>query len=302
MAGEDDPWRELDRVAESLAEVSVRAVREMVTMPGGADLVARTVQVVGLLGSLLIDGRRGAGRREADELRELVGTKGDFLRLTTHELRRPLGLLNGYLSMIREGAYGDVSEKLERGLQMVQAGAQEMQVLIDGLAEIARLEDRAGALRRQPTRLGHLVSDAVAAIEVEAAARGIDIDQQVPEPDILIAIDRNLIRIAVTNLLNNAIKYAPERSTVGIVVRAGPADPGPTIAVSDQGRGIDADEAERIFERWHRAPDTIAPGMGLGLYIVRQIVALHGGRVTLESTPGQGSTFGMVLPEGRHDG
>jgi signal transduction histidine kinase len=67
--------------------------------------------------------------------------------------------------------------------------------------------------------------------------------------------------------------------------------------VSDQGPGIEPAEAQRIFEQWHRAPGAIAPGMGLGLYIVDQIVGLHGGQVILESTPGQGSTFRVVLPQ-----
>jgi signal transduction histidine kinase len=297
MAEEDDPWRELDQVADRLAKVSVRAAREMVTMADGADLIARTVQAVGLVGSLVIDGRRAAAQREADELRELVRLKSDFLRLTTHELRRPLGLLNGYLSLIREGSYGEVPEKMGPGLQIVEAGVQEMQVLIDGLAGIARLEDRAGALRRQPSRLGHLISDAVRTVEVEAAAKKITVEQQLPEPDTLAVIDRGLLRTAITNLLSNAIKYAPERSTVRVAVISGPTDSDQRIAVSDQGPGIDPAEAERIFEQWHRASDATASGLGLGLYIVERIVNLHGGRVVLESTPGQGSTFIVVLPQ-----
>jgi signal transduction histidine kinase len=99
-----------------------------------------------------------------------------------------------------------------------------------------------------------------------------------------------------TNLLSNAIKYAPERSTVRVALISGPRDSDQRIAISDQGPGIDPAEAERIFEHWHPAPDTTAPGLGLGLYIVERIVDLHGGRVVLEGTPGQGSTFIVVLP------
>jgi signal transduction histidine kinase len=199
MGDEGDLWNELDQVADSLARVSVRVVREMAAMPGGVDLVARTIQVVGLVGSLLADGRRAAAQREAEELRGLVAIKSDFLRLTTHELRRPLGLLSGYLSLIDDGAYGDVPEKMRAGLRMVEAGAVEMAALVNGLAGIARLEDRAGVLRRQPTRLGHLAGDAVEAIEAEAAAKGISIEKQVPEPDILATADRDLLKIAITN-------------------------------------------------------------------------------------------------------
>jgi signal transduction histidine kinase len=97
----------------------------------------------------------------------------------------------------------------------------------------------------------------------------------------------------VINLLSNAAKYAPERSTVRVVV--GPAAESElTIAMSDEGPGIEPAEAERIFEQWHRAPRETQPG--LGLYIVSRIVELHGGTVVLESTPGQSSTVTVVLP------
>ncbi|HEX6510477.1 MAG TPA: HAMP domain-containing sensor histidine kinase [Chloroflexota bacterium] len=294
IAVNDDPWRELEEMAGNLIRLSERAGRQVVSMPEGGDLVSRLVQVIGLLGSLLIDGRSALARHEAEELRELVNVKSDFLRLTNHELRRPLGLLRGHLSLIAEGTYGQVPEKMMPGLRMVEAGAVEMATLLDGLASIARLEDRTEALRRQPTRLGHLVGDAVATIEPEAAAREITIQQQLPEPDILANVDRDLVRIAVVNLIGNAAKYSPERSTVRVEVSL--YDSELTVAVSDEGPGIEPGEAERIFEQWHRAPRETAPGMGLGLYIVRQIMTLHGGRVTIESAPGHSSTFTAVIP------
>lgn len=293
-AREDDPWRELHQVADSLTKVSVHVARELVTMPNAADLTSRMFQVVGSLTSLMVDAREAAAQREANELRELVKIKSDFLRLTTHELRRPLGLLSGYLSLIQEGAYGEIPDKMRPGLQMAEAGTAEMAMLVEGLASIARLEDRAGALRRQPTRLGHLVNDAVVAVMPEATAKTITIEQQLPEPDILASVDRQLLRVAVVNLLGNAVKYAPGQSTVRVVVKTAEADL--TVAVSDEGPGIDLAEIEHIFEPWRRASKAQGSGMGLGLYIVRQIVDLHGGRVLLDSTPGQGSTFTVVLP------
>lgn len=294
-AREDDPWQQLDLIADNLARVSVQVAREMVTMPDGTDLVARTIQVMGLVSSLLIDGHRASAKREADELRELLNVKSDFLRMTTHELRRPMGLLSGYLSLLAEGTYGEMPEKMRPVLRMMEAGAVEMGTLVEGLAGMARLEDLGGALRRQPTRLGHLVSDAVAAVEPEAAAKEITVEQRLPEPDILANVDQELVRIAVINLLSNAAKYAPEHSTIRVVVS--PAERDLSIVVSDQGPGIDPAEATRIFDQWHRAPRETQPGLGLGLYIVSRVVELHGGRVVLESTPGKGSTFTVVLPQ-----
>ncbi|HEX6509465.1 MAG TPA: HAMP domain-containing sensor histidine kinase [Chloroflexota bacterium] len=290
----DDAWRELEDMGGNLIRISQRAARHVVAMPEGADLVSRMIQVIGLLSSLLVDGRCALAAHETDELRELINVKSDFLRMTTHELRRPLGLLRGHLSLIAGGTYGEVPEKMMPGLRTAEANAVEMETLLEGLSSIARLEDRGAALRRQPTRLGHLVGDAVETIGPEAGAREIRIQQQLPEPDILANVDRDLVRIAMVNLIGNAAKYSPERSTVRVVVV--PFDSELTVAVSDEGPGIEPAEAERIFEQWHRAPRETAPGMGLGLYIVRQIMTLHGGRVTVESTPGHGSTFTAVIP------
>jgi two-component system OmpR family sensor kinase len=291
--GAGDPWRELEEVADSLARVSVQLVREMVTMPDAADLVARTMQAVALVGSLLTAGRRAAAERETHELRALVAVKSDFLRLTTHELRPPIGLMNGYLSLFREDAFGSVPEQMHPGLRHIEAAAAEMANLVEGLIEVARLEDRADALRREPCPLGPLVGDAIVAVEPEAAAKGITIEHRPARPEVTARVDGARLRIAVLNLVANAVKHSGKGTTVRVEVSA---ETELTIAVSDQGPGIGPDEAERIFESWHRAPDTIAPGLGLGLYIVQQIVTLHGGRVTLASTPGQGSTFSVVLP------
>ena len=281
-------------MAGNLMRLSGRAAQQIVSTSEAADLLPRMMQVVGLLGALLMDGRRALAMREAHELRELVNVKSDFLRMTMHELRRPLSLLKGHVSLIMDGTYGDVPEKMVPGLRMVEASAVEMATLLEGLSAIARLEDPVAALRRQPTGLGHLVSDAVATIAPEAAARDIKIEQRLPKPDVLADINRELVRIAVVNLLGNAAKYSPERSTIRVVVA--PVETHLAVSVSDEGPGIEPAEAERIFEQWHRAPTETAPGLGLGLYIVRQIMALHGGRVTLESRPGHGSTFTTVIP------
>jgi two-component system, OmpR family, sensor kinase len=240
------------------------------------------------------EGDGGNARCETQALRELVQVKSDFLELTTHELRRPLSLVTGHLSLIREGAYGDVPEKMKSGLQVIEAGAVEMGTLVDALAGIAHLEDGGAAAHRRPTRFGHLVMDAVQAVELEAAAKGIAIVSHLPDPDSLVHIDRDLIRVAVINLLGNAIKYGPVASTVRVV--AGIVERELSIEISDQGPGIDPVEAERIFDRWYRAPETTVPGLGLGLYLVQRIVGLHGGRVGLEPVPGGGSTFKMTLP------
>lgn len=107
-----------------------------------------------------------------------------------------------------------------------------------------------------------------------------------------------LLRIAVVNLLSNAIRHSATRSTVALSVA--PAQGALTVAVTDRGPGIAAAEAEHVFEPWYRGQDA-SDGLGLGLWIVRRIVEWHGSRVMLDSTPSGGSTFSIVLPEGSGD-
>ncbi|MGH7881687.1 MAG: sensor histidine kinase [Candidatus Dormibacteraceae bacterium] len=255
--------------------------------------MTRIVQRVRLFLSPLIDGWCTAADREPVKLLEEVNLKNDFLQLTIHELRRPLGLINGYLPMLLEGDYGPVPSMMQPGLRMIGVAAAELKLLIEGLVEIIYLEDHADALRREPTRIGELINEVAAATEAELLTRKIKIEQRLPEPDILATVDRHLLRLALINLVGNAIKYSPGQSKVRITVDA---SPDVTIAVSDQGPGIEASEAERVFERWQRGATATASGLGLGLYLVRKIVDLHGGRITLDSTLGEGSTFTIVLP------
>ncbi|MGH7866338.1 MAG: sensor histidine kinase, partial [Candidatus Dormibacteraceae bacterium] len=178
-------------------------------------------------------------------------------------------------------------------LRMISVGVAELKLLIDGLVEIIHLEDHADALRREPTRIGELIKEAAVATEAELLAKKIEIEQRLPEPDILATVDRHLLRLAVINLVSNAVKYSPDQSKIRITVDANPEL---TIAVSDEGPGIETSEVERVFERWQRGATATASGLGLGLYLVRKIVDLHGGQVTLESTLGKGSSFTIVLP------
>jgi signal transduction histidine kinase len=246
-------------------------------------------QAAAVLSSVVTTGQQGAN----DELRAVVDIKSNQLRQATHELRRPIGVVNGHLSLLLDGSFGTVPNELLPSLGTMQGAVSQMQELLDLLAEAARLEDRAQALRKERTALGHLVCDAIRAVEAEATARKVVIERAVPEPDLIARVDPRHMRIALTNLIANAVKFTSEGSQVMVKVRAD--EDGFAIAVADQGPGIAPEERERIFERWHRGRST-SPGLGLGLAIVSDIVALHGGRLHLDSPTGKGATFTMVVP------
>lgn len=290
-------WLELEEGVRQLAKVVPGAVEEMLKLPNAAQLVTRLVEGVVGLNMVALDGSRAAGERRTKDRSDLAELKTAFLRLTAHELRRPLALLNGHLSLIREGTYGPVPDGMRPGLQQLEGSAQQMSRLIDGLAEVARAEDGAAVLRRGIHRLGELVKAALEAVGSEAEAKRMSLVLEVPEPDIIASVDGDRLLIAVTNLIANAIKYAPDGSTVTVDVARNEREA--WIAVADQGPGINPNEARTIFGAWRRASGTEVPGLGLGLYIAKLVAELHGGRVTLDSQPGQGSTFTLLVPCGQ---
>lgn len=289
-------WRELDSIARQFAEVSARAAQEAVTMrnANAADLVGRLLQMASALPLLVADGQRASAVVEASELQELLRTKNDFVRMTTHELRRPLGILKGYISMLEDGTYGELPVRMRDASRHIGAAATDMADLVDGLIAIARLEDRADALRLAPNRLGQIVTEAIAAVEQERAAKNIHIETRISSSDPELDVDADRLRIAVVNLIGNAIKYGPESSAVTVATHHTGGEA--TITVADQGPGLAPAEADGLFSEWRRGEGADGPGLGLGLYIVKRLVELHGGRVSADSLPGQGSTFAIVLP------
>jgi signal transduction histidine kinase len=287
--GEDDVWRDLDEAAIAFLRSADKASHEAMKLPNAGELVPRLFQAAAVLTSVVTTGQQGAN----EELRAVVDVKSNQLRQATHELRRPVSVVNGHLSLILDGSFGIVPNELLPSLHTMQGAISQMQELLDLLAEAARLEDRAQALRKERTALGHLVRDAIRAVEAEATARQVVIEQDLPEPDLIAHVDPHHLRIALMNLIANAVKFTKEGSRVMVKVRVD--EDGFAIAVTDQGPGIAPEERERIFERWHRAGSS-SPGLGLGLAIVRDIMEMHGGRLHLESPPGAGATFTIVVP------
>jgi signal transduction histidine kinase len=236
-------------------------------------------------------------KRQAEQLAELDTLKSTFLRLTSHELRRPLSVFRGYVSMIESGDLGTVPPAVQKVILEIAVKADEMNKLIDDLSEIARLEEPGQVLRRERCAVEALVHESVEAVRAEALAKQIRIVERLEAPRPTLEVDVARVKVAILNLLSNAIKYSPRNSSVEVLVQRDDANV--AIAVRDEGVGIPPEETAKVFDKYYRLvrPETehIA-GTGLGLYIVKQIVEMHGGRVDLTSDVGRGSTFTLILP------
>ena len=231
-----------------------------------------------------------------ERIAALERTKTEFLNLASHELRGPITVLRGYLSMLGGGMLGGVSPELREVLPVLTAKSDEMNSLIEQMIEAARLEE--GRLELSPVR-ADLRDIALRALETVKpfATSSHPVLFEGQEKEIPVLVDRRRIETVVSNLLSNAIKYSPDGGEVRISF--GQDNGFALLKVTDRGVGIDPKNMEKLFTRFGRivTPSTRhISGTGLGLYLSRELARRHGGDITAESAPGKGSTFVLTVP------
>ena len=219
----------------------------------------------------------------------------EFLTWAGHELRTPLTTLQGYLQLAERRLPANPDERLQRYLALAVDEARRQGVLISELIDATRLHNGKIDLRREPLNLVQIVAHTVDLAQV--LAEGQSIALAAGDDPVMAAGDAGRLEQVLLNLLTNAIAYAPgtERIDVAVGNAAGVAE----IVVRDAGPGIPVDALETIFARFTQIDPAGRPGragLGLGLYIARQIVEAHGGTITAASAPGEGATFTIRLP------
>jgi signal transduction histidine kinase len=235
-------------------------------------------------------------RQQIEQATQLEQLKTDFLKLASHELRGPLGVVRGYLSMIEDGTLGEVGDAVASVLPLLQAKLEEMNQLIDEMLETARLDDDALELRLTRLDLREVARTAIHGLEPLAGTRHRLVVEMPAEPMNVMG-NRSRLGMILTNLVHNAIKYSPAGGDV--IVRGAVADGLAHVSVRDSGVGIAPADVGRLFTRFGRVttPDTAAiPGTGLGLYLARDLARRQGGDVDVASASGEGSTFTLTLP------
>jgi signal transduction histidine kinase len=222
--------------------------------------------------------------------------KSEFLANMSHELRTPLNAILGYTELIQDGIYGDVPEKITEVLDRVEQSGRHLLGLINAVLDLSKIEAGQLTLTYSDYSLAEVVQIAVSSVESLAAAKNLDLHVDLA-PDLPIGRgDERRISQVVLNLVGNAIKFTDSGS---VRISATRSDDHFVVSVADTGPGIAPDEQERVFEEFHQvdASSTRAKGgTGLGLAIAKRIVELHGGRIWVESTPGQGARFTFTLP------
>jgi len=231
-------------------------------------------------------------REEAGRVGSLERTKAEFLRLASHELRGPLTVIRGYLSMILDGSIGSADEATMRPLRTVQGKVGEMDSIITQMLEAARLEDSSLLLKLDAFDLADVIEEAV-----PRAREPGRIKFRRPEVELAVNADRDRTLTILGNLLDNAIKYSPGGGDV--TVTAGVEGEQVVVGFVDHGIGIADKDLGMLFTRFGRvvpAEHAAIAGTGLGLYLCRELARRQGGDVTVESELGRGSTFTLRLP------
>jgi len=244
--------------------------------------------------SMLDGGGRVVTLRDITYLKELDQMKSDFVNTVSHDLRSPLTYMRGYTTMIPMA--GELSEKQQGFVERILSGIDQMTELIDDLLDIGKIEAGVG-IQMQECLLPAIIQAVVDDLGLGASQQDVDLQAHLPADTPPTLGDTTLIRQAIKNLIENAIKYTPGpgRVDVGLYRRGDQL----VIAVQDTGIGIAPEHQGRLFEKFYRIRrrDTVhIRGTGLGLAIVKSIADQHGGRVWVESKLNQGSTFYFGLP------
>jgi two-component system phosphate regulon sensor histidine kinase PhoR len=229
-------------------------------------------------------------------IKQLERTRQEFVANVSHELRTPLSLIKGYVETLLDGAK-DNPEVATKFLQTIDRNSERLKLLIEDLLTISEFESGRIKLNLQSVALRPAAAKALADFQARAAARQVQLSEQVP--DLRVRADPDRLEQVLCNLIDNAIKYGRVGGKVTIdACRL--ADGYVEVSVTDDGPGIPPQAIERVFERFYRvdkARSREQGGTGLGLSIVKHIVQNHGGRAWANSQLGQGTTFFFTLPQ-----
>jgi signal transduction histidine kinase len=272
----------------------------------GDDITA--LQVVAEAAALIWQQRRLQARlrasqaKEADRVSQHVArladverTKKDMLNLAAHELRTPIGILRGYLSMVDEGDIADLTA-FKRVLPTLMVKVDQMASVVDQMLATARLDHGQLDLDMEPVDIRRCVHQAADQVALLAGPRHWLLLELGPHP-VWVLGDPERLTTVIANLLDNAIKYSPDGGEIRCALgcECGMA----RVCVTDQGLGIASQDVHRVFTRFGRvvtSENNHISGTGLGLYLCRELARLHGGDVSVRSEPGAGSTFCLTLP------
>ena len=226
-----------------------------------------------------------------DELAKAEQLKRSFLMSVSHELRTPLTAIRGHVEAIREGVVSE-PEQVRGSLDVVAAETDRLERLVGDVLDLAKLQAHRFTVRQEEVDLGRVLDHAYGAFAEEARRRKIDyrLDAGHEEAPVIVSDGDRVLQV-ISNLLSNAFRWTPDGGHIDLELAAG--NGAVRVDVADSGPGVPPEERDRIFDAFISHD---VNGTGLGLPIAKELALALGGRIELQSAPGQGSRFRLVLP------
>ncbi len=302
-AGWDGGKPEVERNFESVFPGLVLAIKFRGTTVEalGQRFLRTSFLIIGGLSLFLAGGIWLTYRNVAREM-ALAKLKSDFVSNVSHELRTPLSLIRLFAETLEMGRVKS-QEKYQEYYRIIRKESERLTALINNILDFSRIEAGKKEYHFRETNLAELVRNTLDSYRYQIEQQGFAFEQNIAEDLPPVQVDREAIARSLLNLVNNALKYSQDEKFLGVNLYR---DNGAVkLEVIDRGIGIPRSEQPRIFEKFYRASDPLVhntKGSGLGLSLVRHIVRAHGGEVSVESAPGQGSKFTISLPVERATG
>lgn len=239
-------------------------------------------------------------RREVEQrekLQELSRAKSEFMSIASHQLRTPISILKGYLSLMQEGSFGTLSPKQQEVIEKTYTTNEDMMRLVNDLLNVTRAEEGRLQYVFSKVNLTELTESIARGLELNIKEKGLQLILELPQTPIFVNADKDKLTQVISNLIDNSSKYTEQGS---IKVNLAPNKGTATVTVSDTGLGIGKEEMQHMFESFSRGKagqKSWTKGTGLGLYIAKQFITAHKGRIWAESAgERKGSTFFVEIP------
>jgi signal transduction histidine kinase len=235
-------------------------------------------------------------QEKSHQLEEASQHKSRFLANMSHELRTPLNAILGYTELIQDSVYGAPPEKMIVVLERISRNGKHLLGLINDVLDLSKIEAGQLVLTLDNYSIRDVVHDVYSAVEPLAARKNLAFKVEMP-PDLPAGLgDERRLTQVLLNLVGNAIKFTDKGE---VSIKASASSGAYNVAVHDTGPGISEADQQKLFQEFQQADNSITKakgGTGLGLAISKRIIEMHGGRIWVESRPGQGSTFSLTLP------
>jgi len=275
-------------------------------------------QTDGTISGVVVSGRDVTVRKQAEEtIRNYAGeleqrveertmelvyanqAKDDFLANMSHELRTPLSGIFGFCELIGEGLYGPINEKQSHGIDVIKSNGAHLLNLINDILDVSKIEAGKFELRPEITAVNSICQSSLNFIMQQASKKSIRVEFPLLPDNLKIFADSRRLKQILVNLLDNAVKFTPEKGTLKLLVKTDARAGQMRFSVIDTGIGITPENLKKLFRPFVQVDNRLSrqyEGTGLGLALVKKLVELHGGSLEVQSEPGKGSSFSFVLP------